>query len=544
MEQVEKTSDFDSKQIDEIKEKDKSNKINNNELTDISEVYKTIFEESAVAITVTTEDEQIIFWNKYAEFLLKMDKDDLFMKPVRLLYPNEEWEKIRSINVRKKGMQHSIETKIIRKDNELLDVDISITVLKDDTGNIMGSIGIIKDISKRKKIEKKLRLKESAIDSSINAIAITDLKGNITYVNPSFLNLWGYENYEDVIGEPIVKFWKMKGKFVEVMDAVLTKKGWVGELKAERKNNSIFDIQLSATSIKNDENQPISMMASFVDVTRRKRAEEKLHQNAKEMKLSNIELQITQQQLRELNRTLEDKVHKRTNEIENLLKQKDEFIGQLGHDLKTPISVILTLLPMIKDDIKDEDVGKDCCIVRRNVEYIKNLVIETLKFAELSSPNVILEMENLKLNKIICEVVDNLKSNFVTNNIKFKSNVNNDVIVEGNGLRLRELFENLITNAVKYTPEAGGTITIDTKEEKKQITVSIIDTGIGMNEDQKNHIFDEFYKVDESRHEISSAGLGLSICKRIIEKHNGKIWVESSGLGKGSTFHFTLKLGS
>ena len=109
-------------------------------------------------------------------------------------------------------------------------------------------------------------------------------------------------------------------------------------------------------------------------------------------------------------------------------------------------------------------------------------------------------------------------------------------------LRLEELFDNLITNAVKYTPENGGTITVDAKEEKGQITVSITDTGIGITEEHKKHIFDEFYKADESRHEISSAGLGLSICKRIIEKHGGKIWVESLGLGKGSTFYFTLKL--
>ena len=84
-------------------------------------------------------------------------------------------------------------------------------------------------------------------------------------------------------------------------------------------------------------------------------------------------------------------------------------------------------------------------------------------------------------------------------------------------------------------------ITIDAKKEKNIVTVSLKDTGIGMTKDQSKKIFDEFYKADRTTSEYKSSGLGLSICKRIIEKHDGKIWVESPGPGKGSTFYFTLK---
>jgi signal transduction histidine kinase len=107
--------------------------------------------------------------------------------------------------------------------------------------------------------------------------------------------------------------------------------------------------------------------------------------------------------------------------------------------------------------------------------------------------------------------------------------------------RFEELFENIITNAIKYTKNIKGIITIDAKEEKDSIVISVNDNGIGLTESQMNHIFDEFYKVDQARHDLSSHGLGLSICKRIIEKHGGRIWVESQGLGKGSTFYFTLR---
>jgi signal transduction histidine kinase len=92
---------------------------------------------------------------------------------------------------------------------------------------------------------------------------------------------------------------------------------------------------------------------------------------------------------------------------------------------------------------------------------------------------------------------------------------------------------------MKYT-NGAGTITIDAKQDNESVIVSMKDTGIGMSNDQINKIFSEFYKADTSRHDFDSSGLGLSICKRIVERHNGKIWAESEGLGKGSTFYFTV----
>jgi len=92
---------------------------------------------------------------------------------------------------------------------------------------------------------------------------------------------------------------------------------------------------------------------------------------------------------------------------------------------------------------------------------------------------------------------------------------------------------------VKYT-EGHGMITIDTKLVDEEVLVSVTDTGIGISAEHIDHLFDEYYKVDHSRHDFESSGLGLPICKRIVEKHGGKIWAESAGLGKGSIFYFTL----
>jgi PAS domain S-box-containing protein len=139
-------------------------------LIESEEKYKTIFENSAVAIILTDEKERIISWNKYVEKLLKMDKKQLHMKPVKSLYPPEEWQKIRKKNIRQKGMQHHLETKILRGNDDLINVDISISVLKNHEGEITGSIGVMKDISEQKKIENELEYKHNLLQSLLDNI--------------------------------------------------------------------------------------------------------------------------------------------------------------------------------------------------------------------------------------------------------------------------------------------------------------------------------------------------------------------------------------
>jgi signal transduction histidine kinase len=108
-------------------------------------------------------------------------------------------------------------------------------------------------------------------------------------------------------------------------------------------------------------------------------------------------------------------------------------------------------------------------------------------------------------------------------------------------MEFNELVDNLLINAVKFTP-GKGSIVFKAEKKKDFVKISITDSGIGLTPEQIEHVFEEFYKVDPSRHDLDSSGLGLSICKRIVEKHGGTIWVESPGLEKGSTFNFTLSL--
>lgn len=151
----------------------------------LKEIYRTIFENYAVAVILADKNERIISWNKYAEELLNMDKKDLFKMPVNLLYPPEEWKKIRAENVRQKGRQHHLETKILRKNDEPLDVDISLSVLKDNEGKVIGSIGVIQDISERKEIERRLN---SVMEYTGDSIYLLDREYRYLLVNNELLS--------------------------------------------------------------------------------------------------------------------------------------------------------------------------------------------------------------------------------------------------------------------------------------------------------------------------------------------------------------------
>jgi signal transduction histidine kinase len=137
--------------------------------------------------------------------------------------------------------------------------------------------------------------------------------------------------------------------------------------------------------------------------------------------------------------------------------------------------------------------------------------------------------------------IDNKITLFDNKKIKLRNNIKDDYLVMADKLRLEELLTNILENSIKYNKNSGEII-INAEKEKDFVKVSIKDSGIGMSSDQIKHIFEEFYKADQSRHDFESSGLGMTISKRIVERHNGKIWAESPGIGKGTTVYFTLPL--
>jgi len=179
------------------------------ELGSIEEAYKTIFENYTIAITLADDKERIVSWNKYAEELLGMDEKELFMKPVHELYPPEEWKRIRGENVRKKGIKYRMETKLIRKGEEPFDVEISLCVLRGEKGKTVGSIGIIKDITKQKEMERALDKSEKKFKQLYEKAPVPyhtlSSEGVITDVNEAWCQTLGYAK-DEVIGKSIFDF--------------------------------------------------------------------------------------------------------------------------------------------------------------------------------------------------------------------------------------------------------------------------------------------------------------------------------------------------
>ncbi len=250
-------------------------------------------------------------------------------------------------------------------------------------------------------------------------------------------------------------------------------------------------------------------------------------------------LQNAHNEIREMNQQLEKKVEQRTKQIEQLLKQKDEFINQLGHDLKNPLGPMMNLLPVIDNHITDEKDKEIIQVIQRNVGYMKNLVQKTLELARLNSPNTTLTKTTILLSDLIDQIISQNRYLFSEKQIDISNKIPQKMTVFADKLRLEELINNLLNNAVKYSKN-NGKIIISANATDENVTISITDKGIGMTNEQIEHVFDEFYKADESRHDFDSSGLGMAICKRIVEKHGGEIWAESLGLDEGSTFYFSL----
>ncbi len=295
--EIQKTSKKDDKTVDFLE--NYLNKINSNlqhsniknirskkttkkKLIESEEFYRTIFENSAVAITLTDENENIISWNKYTEKLLGMSKKDLFLKPVNSLYPPEEWRKIRKENVRQKGMQHHLETKILKKGNKPIDIDISISVLKNNQGSIIGSIGVIKDITEQKRMEYELESKhnllQSLLDNLPDSIYFKDKESKFIKVNRAKAKQWN-TTPEKMVGKTDFDFFLRdiaEKRFEDDKKIMKTGKSIFNKVEKIKDNKGIERWVLTTKIPRyNSRGNIIGTMGISSDITKLKKSEEK-----------------------------------------------------------------------------------------------------------------------------------------------------------------------------------------------------------------------------------------------------------------------------
>jgi PAS domain S-box-containing protein len=235
--------------------------------------------------------------------------------------------------------------------------------------------------------------------------------------------------------------------------------------------------------------------------------------------------------------TMQDVSH-----FKELDQLKSDFVHTVSHDLRSPLASILIatkMLPQIGS--LSEQQGEFLATIEQRVSAMSQLIDDLLDVGKIEA-GVDMEMEPYPLTPVINEVFQFFLPQAEIKSIQLINQVGTQLpIVMANPVRLRQVMQNLIGNAIKYTPD-GGRVTLKAFQKGDEAHIQVIDTGIGIPAADQPRVFEKFYRVrGEHVASIKGTGLGLAITKSIVEKHNGRVWLESV-FGKGSTFTVTLPI--
>ena len=276
----------------------------------------------------------------------------------------------------------------------------------------------------------------------------------------------------------------------------------------------------------------------------RKKAEEKLKEYQEHLeelvkeRTTELEKEILQR------RKAEGLIREQNERLKELDRMKSEFLSTAAHELRTPLTSILGFSEiLLKRKLDEERKNRFLKIINEESASLSALINDLLDLSRIESGRGFkITKAPIDIKEVIQENVDIFQAQ--TDKHIFKVNLPHDLVkIEADKDKINQVVENLISNAVKFSPE-GGKITVSMKENKDELKINVSDNGIGIPEKDLSHIFEKFYRASNASSEaIGGTGLGLGIIKYIIESHGGRISVESK-LGRGSTFSFTLPLES
>ena len=431
-----------------------------------------------------------------------------------------------------------------------------------------------------------------------DTIYFKDRDSRFTRISQAQANLLGIDNPSDAIGKRDIDFFTKKHSkeaYKDEQEIIKSGNPLISKVERIRKADGHF-LWVSATKvpIKDKKGRVIGLVGISRNITKQKRAESalrkiqgELEQRVKErtaelsksnivlkkeikerkkaekaliesnrrqqniaqkLKDMNTELLIAKKKIEQLNRELEGKVRRRTKELEDankkvskILRLRTQFINQIAHDLRTPLTPIIALTPVIARKLKDRTLRKHFKVLTNNVNFLSLLVNDTLNLARLSAGYVIFHFDYMDIRELIARVVSDNKTFFQQKSVRVINKIGKGLpSVFADKLKMTRVLENLLMNAVRAMPK-GGKIILNAKKTNEALTVSFKDTGIGMTPEVKKNVFQEFFKTDNPSYRHTT-GLGLPICKNIIKKHRGRIWGESPGPNKGATFYFSLPI--
>ncbi|HTX60839.1 MAG TPA: ATP-binding protein, partial [Methanobacterium sp.] len=403
----------------------------------------------------------------------------------------------------------------------------------------------IMDITERKKAEEALKDSEKKlkilVDNLPVGVSIINKDREIIYENPSLgeiLNL----SHEEFLEKKYSRRKYLKSDLTEValeeMPSIIAieEQTPVKDFEIGIKNEDETTIWTNVSAIP----LPFSDWSVLIvtsDITKRKQAEERLQKFLKKEKQLTEQLKSSNEELIQIQKELRVTIEK----LETSNAELEQFAYVASHDLQEPLRMVSSFTQLLEKRCKDkldEDAEDYIGFIVDGAQRMKDLIDDLLTFSRLTTYKK--EFRLTDLNQVLYNVLANLQSVIEENEIRIikKEPLPN---IKCDSSQISQLFQNLISNAIKFHGDEPIRITINAISKGNKWEISVSDNGIGIEPEHQEKIF-EIFKRLHTREEYEGTGIGLAICKRIVERHGGRIWVESKP-GKGTTFYFTINEG-
>ncbi len=243
--------------------------------------------------------------------------------------------------------------------------------------------------------------------------------------------------------------------------------------------------------------------------------------------------------IEELSHSLEKRVEKRTEELSRANLVKDKMFSIISHDLRSPLHSLKGILDLTGSGISPEELQNLLPSVKQNLNNSLQLMDNLLSWASTQMKGLHATPEKINLFPLVEENLNLYRNIAKTKNIKLVNHIDFKAEVTADLNMAKLIVRNLISNAIKYTPD-GGTVEITMEVNGKETVVSVLDSGVGMNQDFMQHLFEiDSNRTKPGTRNEKGTGIGLLLCKEFVEKNGGRLWAESEA-GKGSTFKFTI----
>jgi PAS domain S-box-containing protein len=387
----------------------------------------------------------------------------------------------------------------------------------DQEGTFLGYRGVGADISAEAAAALRLKMLSTVVDQSPVSVVITSPNGAIEYVNAHFTLVTGYsaEEMKGANSRILASGETPHEVYVDLWRTITAGKRWTGELKNRRKNGECHWELVAISPVVNEVGQIVHFVSIKEDVTFRKAAEARIVE-------ANRQLEWQSRQLEQTNAELE------------------QFAYVASHDLRQPLRMVTSYLGMIEKKLGSnlsDDIRTCLGFAINGARRMDRLILDLLQYSRTGRNDA--PVEPIALAETVGEALQIL--DMAIHEVEGKVSVAEGLpTVSGNRSDLVRLFQNLIGNAIKYrSPERGPVVEVGWRADGEMCVVWVKDNGNGIAPDDRERAFGIFQRLVRNDAKVEGTGIGLAVCKKIVEHHGGRIWIESQ-LGQGSTFLFTL----